>query len=875
MNRITINKQINKILLFLFFAFLSFNATAQNDRKQITIQNKNISLKEAFSEVELQTGYSIAYELSTVDVKKKISLSLEKQSIDEALSQILKDTRYSYKITGYHIIITPSDNELQKSTKEKTERPTQTVRGIVLDSKTNAPIEFATVRIMNSGSLGSTTDSLGRFRIDHVPVGRCNIQTSYVGYNANIFNEIPVTSSKEVYMEIPLDENVHSLAEVVIQPEIKKDKPLNAMAITGGRMISMEEAGRFANGFDDPARLSSAFAGVAGDVGTNAVAIRGNSPQFTQWRLEGVEIPNPTHFADLTGLGGGFLSALSTQVIGNSDFYNGAFPAEYSNALSGIFDMQIRNGNNQKYEHTFQLGILGIDMASEGPISRKHGSSYIFNYRFSTTSLATGNDINLKYQDLSFKLNFPTRKAGTFSIWGIGLIDRYKPEILDRNEWETQGDRQSGNTTFDKAAGGITHKYLINADTYIRSSLAATYAKDHTEADQVTEDDKLVHVGDIRNSKWDIVFNSYLNKKFNSSHINRTGITITGLKYDLDYKISPNFGLDIPMEQISKGNGESCVFSTYSSSVINLNNHLTTSLGITAQYFTLNKNWTVEPRAALKWTFNPKHALALAYGLHSRRERLDYYFVEQEVNGKTESNRYLNFSKAHHFGLTYDWNINSYMHLKVEPYYQYLFRIPVEENSSFSIINHQSFYLERILKNRGSGVNYGIDITLEQYMKNGFYYMITASLFKSRYKAGDHIWRNTRLDKNYLLNVLAGKEWMVGRNKQNVLSLNGRIFFQGGDRYTPVDEEKSLIEHDIKFDETRAYSKKFDPSLNGDISFSYRINKRKISHEFSIKMLNVGMRTGMHFYQYNEKTHKIEKKDGSGLIPNISYKIYF
>ena len=570
MNRITINKETDKILLFLFFAFLSLNATAQNDRKPITIQNKNISLQEAFTEIEQQTGYSIAYELSAVDVKRKISLSLESQSIDKALAQILKDTRYSYKITGYHIIITPSGNELQKSTKEKTEKPTQTVRGIVLDSKTNAPIEFATVRIMNVGSLGSTTDSLGRFRIDNVPVGRCNIQTSYVGYNANIFNEIPVTSSKEVYMEITLDENIHSLAEVVIQPEIKKDKPLNAMAITGGRMISMEEAGRFANGFDDPARLSSAFAGVAGDVGTNAVAIRGNSPQFTQWRLEGVEIPNPTHFADLTGLGGGFLSALSTQVIGNSDFYNGAFPSEYSNALSGIFDMQIRNGNNQKYEHTFQLGILGIDLASEGPISRKHGSSYIFNYRFSTTSLATGNDMNLKYQDLSFKLNFPTRKAGTFSIWGIGLIDRYKPEAIDRDEWETQGDRQSGNTAFDKAAGGLTHKYLINADTYIRSSLAATYSKDRTRADQMTEDDKLVHVGDIRNSKWDIVFNSYLNKKFNSNHINRTGITVTGLQYDLDYKISPNFGLDVPMEQISKGNGGSCVLSAYSSSVINL-----------------------------------------------------------------------------------------------------------------------------------------------------------------------------------------------------------------------------------------------------------------------------------------------------------------
>ena len=167
----------------------------------------------------------------------------------------------------------------------------------------------------------------------------------------------------------------------------------------------------------------------------------------------------------------------------------------------------------------------------------------------------------------------------------------------------------------------------------------------------MTEDDKLVHVGDIRNSKWDIVFNSYLNKKFNSNHINRTGITVTGLQYDLDYKISPNFGLDVPMEQISKGNGGSCVLSAYSSSVINLSNHLTTSLGITAQYFTLNKNWTVEPRAALKWSFNPKHALALAYGLHSRREKLDYYFVEQEANGKTKSNRYRIFQRLITSGL--------------------------------------------------------------------------------------------------------------------------------------------------------------------------------------------------------------------------------
>lgn len=875
MNPIYTYRQWGKTAMLLFFAFLSLAVMAQSGEKRVNLQNKNITLGEAFLQIEHQTGYSVAYKQTKLDIDSRLPVALKDADIDKALTEILKSTGYTYRIKGYHIIIYQMDGK-QKAEKEKTQKLTQTIRGVVTDSKTNAPIEYATVVLVKAGAYGATTDSLGRFRIDNVPVGRYSIQCSYVGYNTNIFNEIPVTSSKEVYVEIPLDENIHSLAEVLIQPEVRKDKPLNTMAITGGRMISMEEAGRFANGFDDPARLSSAFAGVAGDVGTNAVAIRGNAPQFTQWRLEGVEIPNPTHFADISGLGGGFLSALSTQVIGNSDFYNGAFPAEYSNALSGVFDMHLRNGNNQNYEHTFQLGLLGIDLASEGPISKKQGSSYIFNYRFSTTSLATGNDINLKYQDLTFKLNFPTKRAGTFSIWGLGLIDRNKVAAEERGKWETVGDRQSGENKLDKSAGGLTHRYAIGETAYIRSSLVATYSKDHVIVDQYIEDkDEIIPVGDIQNSKWDVVFNSYLNKRFSAKHTNRTGITLTGLKYDLDYKVSPNRGLDLPIEQVSKGSGESAVLSAYSSSVIDLSSRWTTSLGVNAQYFTLNKNWSVEPRAAIKWKLNPRHTLAMAYGLHSRREKLDYYFVEKKVDGKTESNRYLDFSKAHHFGLTYDWNISPYLHLRIEPYYQYLYHLPVEQNTSFSIINHEDFYLDRLLVNKGLGRNYGIDITLEKYMQNGFYYMLTASIFKSKYRGGDRIWRNTRLDKGFMMNFLAGKEWMVGKLKQNVFAINGRLLLQGGGRYTPIDEARSLEEHEVVFDEARAYSKRFKPAVNGDISFSYRINKKKVSHEFSVKILNVGMKTGMHFYQYDERNHKIDKKDGMGLIPNISYKIYF
>ena len=287
----------NSILIILMMMILPLSAVAQKKKQTVTIQQTEISLKEAFAIIETQTSYSIAYEQSALDMDKKVSLSFKDAGIEEVFNHILKDIKYTYKITGYHIIVylRPENNTIPS----KPEIPVQTIRGVVVGAKTNVPVEFVSVGVQGT-SFGAVTDSLGRFRIANVPIGRYDLQASCIGYNSHIINEIPVTSSKEVYLEISLNENVYALDEVLVRPEVKKDWLVNTMAISGGRMISMEEAGRFANGFDDPARLSMAFAGVAGNVGTNAIAIRGNSPQFTQWRLEGVEIPNPSHFADIS-----------------------------------------------------------------------------------------------------------------------------------------------------------------------------------------------------------------------------------------------------------------------------------------------------------------------------------------------------------------------------------------------------------------------------------------------------------------------------------------------------------------------------------------------------------------------------------------------
>lgn len=845
----------------------------------ITVQREEITIKQVFALLEVQTRYNIAYNQTKFDADRTIRIDVKDVSLDSVLSVVLKDTGFTWKLNGKHIVIIAKDTAKKAGNEGETVR--QTIRGLVTDKASGAALAYATVALLLSdGPRGTTSDSLGGFEFTDLPVGRYDLRASSVGYEPALLREVLLTSGKETFCRVALQEQLVRLDEVIVRSPVFKDQTLNPFSLTGGRMVSMEEAGRYAGGFDDPARLVTSFAGVAGNFSTNSIAVRGNSPQFLQWKLEGVEVPNPTHFADVSGIGGGIFSALSSQVMGNSDFFNGAFPAEYSNALSGVFDMSMRTGNNQEYEHTVAISTLGIDVASEGPFSRKHRGSYIFNYRYSTTGLikAAIADMELEYQDLSFKLNFPTLRAGTFSVWGIGLKDANQAEAeKDTLKWESIDDRVNSSIRMMKLAGGINHKYVLASGAYVKTSLAATFTKDHMSAERYTlEDKQLIPTGDVKQSNYNFVLSSYVNRKFGARHTNRTGFTVTGLLYDMDYYMSPDWGGDLKMEQIARGDGFNAVVSAFSNSVIRLNPALTATVGVTAQLFTLNNHWTLEPRVALKWKMTQRQTISLAYGLHSRHERLDYYYIKTPESGDRLVNKQLDFAKAHHLVLSYGFALSPLLLLKIEPYYQYLYDVPVEPGSSFSVINHDMWYLERALVNAGKGRNYGVDVTLERYLNRGYYYLFTGSVFKSEYCGGDGIWRDTRMNRAFLFNMLGGKEWMCGRRKQNVFSANLRLSYQGGDRYTPVDEAASDIAEIVKFDESKAFSERFDPVLTADITLSYRINRKKLGHEFGLKLLNATGSSGLHGFEYNDLNRKVEKINIDGMfLPNISYKIQF
>jgi len=751
----------------------------------------------------------------------------------------------------------------------------QTIRGTVTDRASGAPLPYVSIGILNIPELGTTSDEDGKFSLDNIPIGRHSVQATSVGYEPVLFRELLVTSAKEVYLEIKMKESVNELNEVTIISQTNKSQPLNEMATTGARMLSVEEASRYAGGMDDPARLVGSFAGVSPSITNNGISIHGNAPHLLQWRLEDVEIPNPNHFADISTLGGGILSSLSSHVLGNSDFFTGAFPAEYNNAVSGVFDMKLRNGNNQKCENTFQLGILGIDFASEGPFSKKHNASYIFNYRYSTLSFVNI-DGEMDYQDLNFKVNLPTKKAGIFSLWGTALTDNYVSDFeKDPSKWEKNDDSKESSAKQKMAAAGLSHRYFFDNNTLWKTSIAATYFDHDAWEDLFDADKNKTPYMKLNRKNTNFVFTTSFNRKFSRRFTNKTGFTYTKMFYDMYMDMSPT--LNTPMERINEGDGNTGLISGYNSSLFDVSDKVSLNFGVDAQLLTLNNSWTVEPRVGIKWQASKKSSFALAYGIHSRMEKMDVYFAKTSETGDKLVNKDLGFTKAHHLMMTFNYKISDDMNLKVEPYFQYLYNVPVIADSSYSVLNRNEFYVKDALVNKGKGRNIGIDITLEKYLTKGFYYMVTGSVFNSRYCGGDGVWHDTKFNRGYVLNTLIGKEWMIGGSKQNILSANLKFTLQGGDRYSPIDE-KATMEHpdkEVQYDETKAFSKQYSPMFITNATVSYRINKRKVSHEFAIKAINLTGVKEHYGHEYNHVSKRIENNEHSTSIPNISYKIQF
>ena len=756
---------------------------------------------------------------------------------------------------------------------------TQTIRGQVVDRDTHHPLPGANVIVLESDPLiGSTTDSDGWFVLDDVPLGRRDIQVSYLGYAPAVVPQVLVTSGREVTLHVALAEQIVEGEEIVVQPDARRGEALNELAFVSARSFTVEETRRYAGGFDDPARMASAFAGVTtgGGIQDNAMIIRGNAPRGVLWRLEGVAIPNPNHFADLSVAGGGGLTLFSSQLLADSDFVTGAFPAEYGNALAGVFDMKFRTGSRSRREYALQAGLLGLEAAAEGPFIQKEPYTYLFNYRYSTLGLLLPllptEDV-ATYQDVSFKMSFPT-KAGRFELWGIGGLDRQRLSATgDSTEWEYETwDRLDTDLNLAIGAAGFSHTLVIGGTSYLRSTAAVT--ANRTRLDQQRIDDDLVFRDDlfIDNTDARLIFGSSLNHKFDARHTNRTGVTMQRIMYDLDLSAAHESGS--PLNPVARGSGGTFLLQAYSQSNVALSSLASLTVGGHLQHFTLTGATSLEPRVGLRWQIRTDQFISLGYGLHSQIEELRIYFATPRVGAVPDlPNHDLGFARAHHAVLGYERPLGDGRRLKVEIYYQHLFDVPVIADSSYSMLNFkQDFAFSEPLVNGGAGKNYGIEVTLERFLQGGFYWLVTGSVFRSRYRGGDEIWRSTRFDRGYATNVLFGREITV--RGDNLLGLNARMIVMGGRRRSPVDVPASLAHEEVVYDEHRAFSESEPGLFLIDATLTYRRNHARHSEVWALQIKNLLAAKEVQL-DYNFDTDRVEEVKEGFPLPVLSYKIEF
>ncbi len=758
--------------------------------------------------------------------------------------------------------------------------PVQTIKGKIIDKASNQPLIGAIVTIAKDsvgGIKGASSNELGVFKIDGVTIGRRSLKIAYIGYKPIFINDLIISSGKETYLNIELEENLNQLAEVEVVANDNKAGAISDIASVSARTFSVEETERYPGARQDPARMASNYAGVQGSNDSrNDIVVRGNSPSGLLWRLDDLDVPNPNHFA-IAGSAGGPLSIINNKYLSNSDFFTGAFPASYGNALGGVFDLKMKNGNNEKFEHSIQLGILGAEVFSEGPLSKKTGASYWVSYRYSTLNLLQAIKIKLgtsavpNYQDAAFKFNFPTKKLGTFSLWGIGGLSNIDIVLsgLKEKPKELYGD-QVRDQYFKSNMGvlNLSHIIQINPKVFLKTNIAHTYqgiSAKHNWIFRKPDFQALYPLPEVLNTQFieqKTVLSSYIKAKFNARQSVRSGIMLSNLSYNYYDTIKVvNANIDTLPAQINTQLPKNRILEKSNAFLIQpyinfqqrFNEKVTMNLGLYSQVFTLNNKFTIEPRAGVRYQVNDKNSLSFGYGLHSQLQTLYLYFSIPDSIVKTDGsikvntfkirpNSDLDFSKSHHFVLGHDWNYNTYFRIKTEVYYQYLYNIPVyAKPSGVSLINRGAsftrFFPVYNLENKGTGYNYGLELTLEKFFSKHYFLLFSGSLFDSKYKGSNGKTFNTDYNGGFATNLLGGVEYSIG--KRNAINISGKLTYAGGRLYSPVNRAASDAISDIVPDESSINTLQFPNYFRTDLRLAYKINTKKVTHEFALDLVNL------------------------------------
>lgn len=773
----------------------------------------------------------------------------------------------------------------------------QTVRGHLVNIDTHATVPDGLIEItsLEHGTKYTTTsDNEGAFVLSDIAVDDYQFVVNASNYEIYFIQNLAVNTAKEVVLEIELIPKPNfGVTSSTITIRVNDNETHNEYAAVSARGFTPKETEQYAGSRGDPARMASNFAGVQGaDDSRNDIVIRGNSPAGVRWRLEGIDIPNPNHFS-IPGTAGGPVSIINNKTLSNSDFFSGAFPAEFGNGISGVFDLRMKNGNTNKREYSFQFGFLGTELFSEGPLNKK--TSYLISYRYSTLKLFQFMGINIgtsavpAYQDACFRINHVINTKSKLSFWGIGgmsSVDIMISQQRDTSEQNLYGDNDRDQHFKTRTLiVGATYERTVNDKNFFKTTIAVSQNNQTSAHDLVYrhEEGALFVMDSLTN---------YMRYNFTE---NRTHASFTWNYKPYD-KLLVRLGLQSEVNNINYSDSirnteftsanyyqwdkrwntqtSYLLVQPYVQVKYYLSKRLQASLGLHSNYYSLAASHSIlEPRFSLKLKTKPGD-FSLGLGIHSQQQ--SPYLLYYAPQGYAYNSK-LGFTKSYQSVIGYATKINQWSVL-FEMYYQYLSNVPVTLiPSSFSGVNSGAGFsrlFPQPLTNEGHGQNKGVELTLQRAYTNGFLALFTASVFDSKYLASDNQWRNTDFNGKFATNALVSKAWKFGDRK--TFTLGTKVTWVGGRWYGPVDSLQTVQQRDIVFADAGRNTLQFPNYFRWDIKTNYRYNTNKLTHEWGIDIVNVLNTKNILKLSYAPTSSNFIRQEYQlGLLPLFYYKIDF
>lgn len=770
----------------------------------------------------------------------------------------------------------------------------QNLRGYILDRTTGNGLSGAFVELLNhSPRITAISTENGAFELPNVPVGHQRVRVELKGYYEAVHAEL-VVAGKQPVVTILMDEEITTaFATVEAEKSTIKDKgrfrnekmeTIDEMNPISARAFNIEEVTKYVGGFGDPARIVTNFPGMFNiDDSQNYIVSRGNSPYGMQWMIEGVPIENPHHLATM-GNTGAIFPLLNNNLLGNSDFVNGALAPQYSNVYSGVFDVNLRKGNNERFEFMGQLSAYGAELMAEGPIKKK-GASFAIAGRVGVLNLIQlmgldiGSNATPHYYDVNFKIDIPTKKFGEFSIFGVGGISN--AAILNEGVDTSDIFAEQGIDLYiysNMGILGVKHQIYFDKQTSLKTTLSYVIEDYHSHRDTIFQDTIKVPYFDVKNFRQRLGLSSIFNKKFTPKISLRAG----GHVYFHYISIWDRWAQR--NESHSFAEDFQIMASGFTQVQYKFSPRLVLSLGVQGMYWTLNKNsWAVEPRIALNWYVGTRHKLSFGYGWHSKIQSFTMSFFNKKLadGSYDRSNRELEPIRSHHAVISYDVYLGKFWGIKTNIYAQYTTDIPVQKTpSSMSIANHGAFSIYPELVNwqsTGDAFSYGVELSVEKFFSDGYYGLVSGAYQRAMYRGSDNIWRNSAFDVIGVGSMVMGKEFKIGPKKRNTIYADLRFNIHGGMPYTPIDLDASRVAGKEILIEDRAYSERLGLYKRIDLRIGARFNQRKkrISHHIYIEAMNVANFNNDLAIKYDANTGELVRAKQFGFLPNLFYQIRF